>query len=314
MFIEQAFKGKNDWWRVLLTTLLSSGIFIVNFIFYLFVSKEDIDKSYELMKSFPNWLSLTMNLVPFAFLLGLLFLLVRGLHERSILSLTTARKKIDFKRFFFSLGLIVFLTLFTFGISYYYDNSMIQWNFNPLKFTVLLFISLLLFPFQIGLEEYLFRGYFMQQIGIIARNRWMPLVMTSLMFGLMHSANPEVAEMGFGVMIFYIGTGLLLGIMTLMDDGMELALGFHLGNNLMAALLITSDFSALQTDAVFKYSSEVNSSNALSEMILSIAIMYPLILFLFAKKYKWTNWKEKLTGKVIDVKPIETLDNTLNHD
>ena len=314
MFIEQAFKGKNDWWRVLLTTLISSGIFIVNFIFYLFVSKEDIDKSYELMKSFPNWLSLTMNLVPFAFLLGLLFLLVRGLHERSILSLTTARKKIDFKRFFFSLGLIVFLTLFTFGISYYYDNSMIQWNFNPLKFTVLLFISLLLFPFQIGLEEYLFRGYFMQQIGIIARNRWMPLVMTSLMFGLMHSANPEVAEMGFGVMIFYIGTGLLLGIMTLMDDGMELALGFHLGNNLMAALLITSDFSALQTDAVFKYSSEVNSSNALSEMILSIAIMYPLILFLFAKKYKWTNWKEKLTGKVIDVKPIETLDNTLNHD
>ena len=314
MFIEQAFKGKNDWWRVLLTTLISGGIFIVNFIVYLFISKEDIDKSYELMKSFPNWLSLTMNLVPFAFLLGLLFLLVRGLHERSILSLTTARKKIDFKRFFFSLGLIVFLTLFTFGISYYYDNSMIQWNFNPLKFTVLLFISLLLFPFQIGLEEYLFRGYFMQQIGIIARNRWMPLVMTSLMFGLMHSANPEVAEMGFGVMVFYIGTGLLLGIMTLMDEGMELALGFHLGNNLMAALLITSDFSALQTDAVFKYSSEVNSSNALSEMILSIAIMYPLILFLFAKKYKWTNWKEKLTGKVIDVKPIETLDNTLNHD
>lgn len=314
MFIEQAFKGKNDWWRVLLTTLISSGIFIVNFIVYLFISKEDIDESYELMKSFPNWLSLTMNLVPFAFLLGLLFLLVRGLHERSILTLTTARNKIDFKRFFFSLGFIVFLTLFTFGISYYYDNSMIQWNFNPLKFTVLLVISLLLFPFQIGLEEYLFRGYFMQQIGIIARNRWMPLVTTSLMFGLMHSANPEVAEMGFGVMVFYIGTGLLLGIMTLMDDGMELALGFHLGNNLMAALLITSDFSALQTDAVFKYSSEVNSSNALTEMIVSIAIMYPLILFVFAKKYKWTNWKEKLTGKVIEVKPIETFDNPANNE
>lgn len=314
MFIEQAFKGKNDWWRVLLTTLISSGIFIVNFIVYLFISKEDIDESYELMKSFPNWLSLTMNLVPFAFLLGLLFLLVRGLHERSILTLTTARNKIDFKRFFFSLGFIVFLTLFTFGISYYYDNSMIQWNFNPLKFTVLLVISLLLFPFQIGLEEYLFRGYFMQQIGIIARNRWMPLVTTSLMFGLMHSANPEVAEMGFGVMVFYIGTGLLLGIMTLMDDGMELALGFHLGNNLMAALLITSDFSALQTDAVFKYSSEVNSSNALTEMIISIAIMYPLILFVFAKKYKWTNWKEKLTGKVIEVKPIETFDNPANNE
>ncbi len=314
MFIEQAFKGKNDWWRVFVTTIITCGVFILNFIMYFFLSKEDIDQTYELMKAFPNWLSLIMNLVPFAFLLGLLFLMVRGLHERSILSLTTARNKIDFKRFFFSLGLIVFLTLLTFGISYYYDNSMILWNFNPMKFAVLLTISLLLFPFQIGLEEYLFRGYFMQQIGIVAHNKWMPLLITSVMFGLLHSANPEVAEMGFGVMVFYIGTGLLLGIMTLMDDGMELALGFHLGNNLMAALLITSDFSALQTDAVFKYSNKVNSSDALIEMIVSIVILYPLILFVLAKKYKWTNWKEKLMGKVIDIKPTETLDNTVNNE
>lgn len=314
MYIEQAFKGKNDWWRVFVTTLITCGIFILNFIAYLFLSKEDIDQTYELMKAFPNWLSLTMNLVPFAFLLGLLFLMVRGLHERTVLSLTTARNKIDFKRFFFSLGFIVFLTLLSFGISYYYDNSMIVWNFNPTKFMVLLIISLLLFPFQIGLEEYLFRGYFMQQIGIVARNRWMPLVVTSVLFGLLHSANPEVAEMGFGVMFFYIGTGLLLGVMTLMDDGMELALGFHLGNNLMAALLITSDFSALQTDAVFKYSNKVNPSDALTEMIISIVILYPLILFVLAKKYKWTNWKEKLTGKVIELKPIETQDNIPNHE
>jgi hypothetical protein len=160
-------------------------------------------------------------------------------------------------------------------------------------------VSLILFPFQIGFEEYVFRGYLMQQIGILARNRWVPLVITSVFFGLFHSANPEVAELGFGVMIFYIGTGLLLGIMTLMDEGLELSLGFHLGNNLMAALLITSDFSALQTDAMFKYSGKIDSSSTLNEMIISMAITYPLVLFILAKKYKWTNWKEKLTGKII---------------
>jgi uncharacterized protein len=305
MFIEQAYKGKNDLWRVIVTTLISTGIFIANFIGYLLISDEEMDKTYELMKSLPKWLSLTVNLIPFVFLLGLLFILVRFIHERSILSLSTSRNSFDFKRFGFSLGLIVFITLFTFGISYYYDNSMIQWNFNPLKFAVLLIISLLLFPFQIGLEEYLFRGYLMQQIGIMARNRWTPLIITSVVFGIMHSANPEVAEMGYGVMVFYIGTGLLLGVMTLMDEGVELALGFHLGNNLMAALLITSDFSALQTDAVFKYTSDTNPSSALIEMILSMAIMYPLILFIFAKKYKWNNWKEKLTGKVIEVETTQ---------
>lgn len=305
MFIEQAYKGKNDLWRVIVTTLISTGIFIANFIGYLFLSKEDIEKTYDMMKMMPKWLSLTLNLLPFVFLLGLLFLLVRFIHERSILSLTTTRNGFDFKRFGFSLGLIVFITLVSFGISYFYDNSMIQWNFNPLKFTILVIISLLLFPFQIGLEEYLFRGYLMQQIGIMARNRWTPLIITSVVFGIMHSANPEVAEMGYGVMVFYIGTGLLLGVMTLMDEGMELALGFHLGNNLMAALLITSDFSALQTDAVFKYTSETNPSNALIEMILSIAIMYPIILLIFARKYQWSNWKEKLTGKVVEPESIQ---------
>jgi membrane protease YdiL (CAAX protease family) len=138
----------------------------------------------------------------------------------------------------------------------------------------------------------------MQQIGIIAKNRWIPLLTTSVVFGLFHSANPEVAEMGFGVMVFYIGTGLLLGIMTLMDESLELALGFHLGNNLMAALLITTDFSAIQTDAIFKYSGVEKPVDMLHEMIVSIAIVYPIILFIFAKKYHWQQWKTKLTGRI----------------
>jgi membrane protease YdiL (CAAX protease family) len=306
MFIEQAYKGKNEWWRVLLTALLTSGVFIANFIMYFISSKEQLQAAYDLMKDLPNNLSLIINLIPFVFLLGLLFLLVYVVNNRSILSLTTSRSKVDFKRIFFSFGIIVFISVSGFLVSYYGDHSNIIWNFKPLNFFILLSISLLLFPFQIGLEEYLFRGYLMQQIGIAVRNRWFPLLFTSIAFGLLHSANPEVAEMGFGVMVFYIGTGLLLGIMTLMDEGMELALGFHLGNNLMASILITSDFSALQTDALFKYSGVENTSGTLIEMIISIAVTYPIILFILAKKYKWNNWKEKLTGKVRE------FDSTLN--
>lgn len=298
MFIEQALKGSNTWWKVLVTTLITTGIFIVNVIVYLLVSEDDLKKTYDVMKSMPKLLGLAINLLPFAFLLGLLFLLVRFLHERSILSLTTARKKVDFKRILFSFSLIVLITILSFMISYYYDNTNIVWNFNPLKFSALFLVSLILFPFQIGFEEYLFRGYLMQQIGIIAKNRWSPLVITSVFFGLFHSANPEVAELGFGVMAFYIGTGLLLGIMTLMDDGIELSLGFHLGNNLMAASLITSDFSALQTDAVFKYSGAENPQAMLLEMLISIAVTYPIILIILAKKYKWNSWKEKLSGRI----------------
>jgi len=298
MFIEQAYKGNNKWWRVGLTSLLTSGVFIFNFIAFFLMTKEQIKASYDLFKDLPNNLSLIINLCPFVFLVGLLFLLVYIINDRSILSLTTSRPKMDFKRFFFSFGLIVSISIASFLVSYFIDNSNLVWNFKPQNFFLLLFIGLILFPFQIGLEEYLFRGYFMQQIGIVSRNRWFPLLFTSVAFGLLHSANPEVTEMGYGIMIYYIGTGLLLGIMTLMDEGIELSLGFHFGNNLLVSLLVTSDFSALQTDALFKYSGVEDNSNTLTEMILSIAIMYPLILFILAKKYKWTNWKEKLTGSV----------------
>jgi membrane protease YdiL (CAAX protease family) len=298
MFIEQAYKGNNRWWRVLLTTLLSSGVFIVSLILFFVLPDEIIEQSAKMAKSMSGNVSLVLNLVPFAFLLGLLFFLVYFVHERSLVSLTTSRSKVDFKRIFFSFGLIVFISIVSFAISYFSDSSQIVWNFQPAKFVILLILCLLLLPFQIGLEEYLFRGYLMQQIGIAVRNRWTPLVITSVFFGFLHSANPEVKEMGYGVMAFYIGTGFLLGIMTLMDEGMELSLGFHFGNNLVAAVLVTTDYSALQTDALFKYTGKENSADMLTEMIIGMLITYPIILFILAKKYKWTNWKEKLTGKV----------------
>lgn len=303
MFIEQAYKGNNSWRRVLFITLLTTGIFIGNFIMYFTMSDKQLKVLYSSMKNIPNNLSLVINLIPFLFLLTMLFILVYFVNKRSILTLTTSRNKVDFNRILFSFSLIVFISIFGFLASYYGDSSNIIWNFHPLKFFILLIISLLLFPFQIGFEEYLFRGYLMQQVGIVAKNRWFPLLFTSIIFGLFHSANPEVAEMGFGVMVFYIGTGLLLGIMTLMDESLELALGFHLGNNLIAAMLLTSDFSALQTDALFRYSGAENTVNTLTEMIVSILITYPIILIILARKYKWTNWKEKLTGKV---GPIQT--------
>ena len=96
-------------------------------------------------------------------------------------------------------------------------------------------------------------------------------------------------------MIYYIGTGLFLGILTLMDEGMELALGFHAANNLIAALLITSDWSAFQTESILKDNSEPSAG---FEILVPVFIIFPILLFIFSKKYGWTNWKEKLTGKI----------------
>ncbi|MBT8254378.1 MAG: CPBP family intramembrane metalloprotease [Flavobacteriaceae bacterium] len=301
-YIQQAYRGKNELWMFLLTAAVISGMFVVNFIVYLMSSPEDMEAAYEFMKSIPSNLNLAINLIPFAVLLVLLFVFVKFIHQRSIRSLTTSRNKIDWSRIFFSFALVAILTLGFFAISYGIDPSGIELQFDPVKFSILFLISIVLFPFQIGLEEYLFRGYFMQQIGIMVKNRWFPLIFTSILFGVMHSANPEVAEMGFITMIFYIGTGLLLGVMTLMDEGLELALGFHFGNNLLAALLITADWSALQTDAIFRYTAE-EAQNSMLDILVPVFIFYPIILVVMAKRYKWHGWREKLLGRITE--PIE---------
>lgn len=258
-----------------------------------------------MLEIFPKNVFLALNLVIFVPILGLLFLLVWALHRRNIISLTTARKKIDFGRVGFSFLLIFLFTIISFLISYYADPETFVLQLDWTNFLILVIVGLILFPFQIGLEEYLFRGYLMQQIGIMVRNRWFPLLITSVVFGIFHWANPEVAELGPVIMVFYIGTGLLLGIMTLMDDGLELALGFHFGNNFLAATLVTFDYAALQTDAVFKSIGE--ESDVLST-ILPIFIIYPLFLLILAKKYKWSGWKDKLFGDVVQPLPDEIIE------
>jgi membrane protease YdiL (CAAX protease family) len=162
-------------------------------------------------------------------------------------------------------------------------------------FAILVVIGVVLIPIQTSSEEYIFRGYLMQGFANLAKNKWFPLLMTSVIFGGMHIFNPEVAKIGYIVLVYYIGTGLLLGIITLMDEGMELALGFHAANNLVGALLVTSDWSAFQTNSIFK---DISEPSAGLDVIVPVVLIYPILLFIFSKKYNWTNWKEKLTGNI----------------
>ncbi len=80
-----------------------------------------------------------------------------------------------------------------------------------------------------------------------------------------------------------------------MDEGIELALGFHAANNLIGALLVSTDWSVFQTNSILK---DISDPSAGIDIILPVIIIYPLLLFIFSKKYNWTNWQEKLTGNI----------------
>ncbi len=299
-FIQQAYKGNNEFWRWLITILVVMSPFILNFMLY-FLMPEAYDELINETEDFngDKNIFLIESLILFAVLLVMLLVFVKFLHQRSIKSLITSRNKVDWKRFFygfFSWGLISIAFL---SIGYFLTPEDYVWNFKAGPFFFLLAVSLILLPLQTSLEELLFRGYLMQGIGILAKNRWVPLIITSVLFGVMHILNPEVTKLGSSIMVFYIGTGFLFGIITLMDEGTELALGIHAINNIIAATLVASNWAVFQTDALFIDHSE---PSLLLLMMLPVFVVYPLYLLLLSKKYGWKNWKEKLFGKI--EKPI----------
>ena len=299
-YIQQGYTGKLEMWKYLIIPILFFGFMALN-LFALMVLDLDVDKiiENEIATKGANRF-LVESLLPFAIGLFAVFFWVKVVHKQTITSLTTSRKKIDWKRIYFAFFLWTFITALFVYVDYTMSPEDYQLNFELNKFLTLLLIGVLLIPLQTSFEEYFFRGYLMQGIGIATKNRWVPLIFTSLVFGLLHIANPEVSKLGYEILIYYIGTGFFLGIITLMDEGLELALGFHAANNLITALLVTANWTVFQTDSVLI---DISEPALGADVYLPIFVVFPILTFIFSKKYNWSDWKEKLTGKI--VKPTQ---------
>lgn len=310
MYIDQINNKKFNFILYLPIPLVFLGLIVVNFF-----ATEDMNVE-EMMQMMINQLGTNLT---FAIMVGqlavccvILLFWVKFIHGQSIRSLTTSRKKIDWKRIFFSFTIWGIFVIVSTLILYFLSPESFVINFDPVKFFPFLIIAILLIPLQTSFEEYFFRGYLMQGIGVVTKSRLIPLIITSVTFGLMHIANPEVGKLGVStMMVFYIGSGFFMGIMTLMDEGLELALGFHAANNLIGALLVTADWTAFQTHSILK---DVSEPSAGFDVLFPVLVIFPILLFIFGRKYKWTNWKEKLTGKVYEYSPeIENI-NTIGND
>lgn len=298
MYIEQIDNKNFNWFLYLPIPVFFMGLMIVNFITTAGVDVNQIMK--EMINRLGTNITFAILVSPLSIACLVLLFWVKFIHNQTILSLTTSRKKVDWNRVFFSFSLWGGFTLVSTIVIYFLAPENFILNFDTSKFLVFFVLALLLIPLQTSFEEYLFRGYLMQGIGVITKSRLVPLIITSVLFGVMHIANPEVGKLGLIIMVYYIGTGFFLGIITLMDEGLELALGFHAANNLIGALLVTADWTAFQTDSILK---DISEPSANFDVLFPIFVIFPILLIIFGKKYGWSNWKEKLTGPLQPLSP-----------
>ena len=142
----------------------------------------------------------------------------------------------------------------------------------------------------------------MQGFAVLLRNRWFSLVMTSVLFGLMHSLNPEVKEFGFLTMMpQYILFGLIFGVITILDDGIEAAMGAHAANNIFLCILVTNKASALQTPALYE---QIN----IHPWIEFAGLFFTGIVFVMILKiiFRWDNFSP-LTEDIKSAKPVSQI-------
>ena len=263
-FLTAPFRGKNAFWRYFLggvvpfivSNIIGAIPLAVVMISYTLDGSSLPQKGgmpdFELMGIDLN-IGFALTLFPFILAFFTIVWLIRPLHNRSFGTVINGGRKVRWGRMIFSAFVWIAMSAAWLFYSVRTDPGNFSLNNTTSTLLILAALSVLLIPFQAAFEEILFRGYLMQGFAVLARNRWVPLVTTSVLFGLMHALNPEVKEYGFMTMIpQYVFFGLVFAVLTLLDDGIELAIGAHAANNAFISVFVTHKDAALQTPAMYE--------------------------------------------------------------
>ena len=245
-FLDNASAGENNIWRYIFTIILTWGtplvfqIIIIIFALSIFYSPGTANGS-SLFDITSNPLVL-IALVGVTSVVSIIFLYigVRFIHLRKFISLVSTDSKFNWKKLLKGGGVwFVILTVSTL-VSLIIDPRGLEITFNPNTFTLLLVLSLLVFPIQASFEELFFRGYLMQGFGLLSKKPIVPLIITSVIFASLHYFNGSYTLLSVDIVLQVFILGLTLGIITLGENRLETAMGVHISNNIFASLIVNS--------------------------------------------------------------------------
>lgn len=297
MFLTPDTKGKHALWRYLAVTALTLAAALaaqlVTLLPVLWIGQRngiDATAVIALLETgdvqtigLSSTLAFTLAMLTFAAALAALLLGVRWLHGRAPRRILTTRRRFDLGRV--AIGAILWVTLAGGAILLAIPTKELTWQFNLSQFLPLACAALLLIPVQVLAEEALFRGYWMQGFARITRHPGIALLLSSGVFMCMHLANPELARGTVLLLAVYFTLGLFFGALAILDDGLELGTGCHLGNNLFVSLILSSSDGAVSTHSIL----QTHTQAIVDSMWVLLAVM-PAIFILLHLRYRFV-WR-----------------------
>jgi membrane protease YdiL (CAAX protease family) len=269
-------------WQILgfLLTLRFASIFDLNV--ELLFSTDDVDL--PAIRALPAWASAATVLISFLPLLLATLLAYRIFLRKNLKSLFTNREKYSYKRSWIGFASLALISIFFALVDLILNWDSYTFRFEASAFLPYLLIAFTLLPIQTTAEELFFRGWIQRWLDNGKKKQWSISILSGVIFSLPHLANPEVrGNEIFLPIISYGATGFMLAWVTYRDKSLELAIGAHFANNLLAALLISSQDSALPSVSLLT-APEVAWGPA---AIVSVAIV-PIFIWLTGR------WSAKL--------------------
>ncbi len=298
MYLKQTFKGYHDFWRYMIIFFV---VIILNVVAsvpaLIIIMSENLKSGFSgkapsasmdlTQYGFTQNESLLIILGPFILVFFGLAWAIKYFHGFSWTQVFTAYKKFRWGNFLGAAALWFVMLSFADIIGYLIEPENYTFHFQGRQFIYLMIISIICFPFQASWEELYFRGNLMQAFASASRKRYIPVLVSGILFGAVHFMNPEVKEFGIGnAMVQYMGFGIMLAILVVMDGGLEMAFGVHMINNIYAASLVSYQGSVISSPSLI-------STKASNPELMVVAFLFAAVLFLTISKYlfKWKSFR-----------------------
>jgi len=278
-FLNLANQGKTRWgvyliglFVIVCIWLLGSVVFIALVFGGDFLSGTSGREPMDGSRPIPDFIALCLTF--FALIIGI-WLTVCRLHRRPFLSLITPYPTIRWHRFWQGFKWQIAFIILSVIIEELIYPGTYAYTLDPAQFYKFAILVLVFIPFQAASEEFLFRGYLLQALGHLIRNPIVLILLNGLGFMALHASNPEI-EHGLPSWLAYFAWGAFLTLITLKDNGAELAIGIHIANNVFTGIFTNYEGSALATNTVFT-AQELHAWLAFFSYIFTAVVMYGIL-------------------------------------
>jgi membrane protease YdiL (CAAX protease family) len=243
-----------------------------------------VDEDMAQVRQLAPWSTAATVLVSFIPLFVATLLAYRIFLKRNVKQLFTSREKYSWGRTWIGFASFAVISL-VFGIGDLIINQdAYTWSWDAARFFPYLIVAFTLLAIQTTAEELFFRGWLQQWLDNGKKRQWSISLLGGFFFALPHMANPEVAGNDLYLpIISYGAVGFMLAWVTFRDKTLELAIGAHFANNLLAALLVSSADSALPSASLF-----ITPEIAWAPAAIISVIMVPIFIWLTKK------WSDKV--------------------